>query len=122
MFVDDTVLIINGENIDDLKRLANIKLVKLYNYLTANGIQLSNIKFHSMLMHRKDKISDDNININTNRNQIQEVNCLTLRVKSDKHLNFNYHIDKLRVHKLIPAIFRLRRSMSTANMLKLFYA
>ena len=41
IFADDTVLIVDGENIDEMKRLANIKLAKLHEYLTANGIQLN---------------------------------------------------------------------------------
>ena len=125
IFADDTVLIINGEKIDDMKRLANIKLVKLYNYLTANGIQLNNNKSQYMIIQRKDKILDDDIHINIDGDVIQEVNCLTLLgVKIDKQLNFNDHICKLRgkIRKLIPVFFRLRRSMSTANMLKIYFA
>ena len=41
IFADDTVLIVDGENIDEMKRLANIKLAKLHEYLRANGIQLN---------------------------------------------------------------------------------
>ena len=32
VFADDTVLIINSDNIDDMKRLGNIKLAKLHNH------------------------------------------------------------------------------------------
>ena len=63
IFADDTVIIIIGDNFDNKKRLANSKLDKLHEYLTANGLQLNNTKSQSMIMQRKDKQLDSKINI-----------------------------------------------------------
>ena len=63
IFADDTVIIIISDNIDNKKRLANSKLDKLHEYLTANGLQLNNTKSQSMIMQRKDKQLDSKTNI-----------------------------------------------------------
>ena len=72
IFADDTVIIIIGDNIDNMKRLANSKLSKLHEYLTANGIQLNNTKSQFMIMRRKGKQLDSKVNILINNEQIRE--------------------------------------------------
>ena len=56
IFADDTVLIISGDKMNDMKRLANSKLAKLHEYLTANRIPLNHNKSQYMITQSKSKI------------------------------------------------------------------
>lgn len=59
IFADITVLIISGDNKYDLKSLANWKLAKLHEYLTADGIKLNHNKSQYMITQSKSNNEDD---------------------------------------------------------------
>ena len=78
-----------------------------------------------MIVQRRGNNPDSNLNIFIENAPICEVNCITiLGIKIDNNLSFNSHTDKIRmkIRKLIPIFFGLRRYMSIDNMMKIYYA
>ncbi|XP_063545722.1 uncharacterized protein LOC134753714 [Cydia strobilella] len=113
MFADDTCIIINADNIDQLKSTLSMIMLKMSRWFSANGMLLNVDKTN--IIHFKLKNNNDNAQLDISIN-----NVIVPQVKETKYLGFiidsgltwTPNIDQL-CNKLASACFALSRLAPT---------
>ena len=112
-FADDTVLIYNGENIEQLNQLINEDLLLYYKWLLHNKLKINLKKTKYLIFGKGNKIS--NINIQLNNYAIEQVTSIRfLGLIVDSKMTWKCHIQHIckKINPMIGAIFRFRNCLS----------
>ena len=97
-FADDTNLLISNNSLKYINNKINLDLRFLNNWLKANKISLNTSKTELILFKQKSKIINFNLKIKFNGKKLflsDHVKYLGIYI--DQHLNWNFHIDQLRL-------------------------
>ena len=114
VFADDTVIIITGDNLEEMIQTANRKLTVLNEYLEANGIKINNEKTQYLLLFPKGKKQKTAYPIYIQNEIIHETDVKkVLGIEIDNKLNFN-------IPKSISTIHALDRSAKRCIIFNIF--
>ncbi|XP_061724688.1 uncharacterized protein LOC133530682 [Cydia pomonella] len=125
MFVDDTCIIVNADNIDQLKSTLSMIMLKMSRWFSANGMLLNVDKtniIHFKLKNKDNTQLDISIN-NVTVPQVQETRYLGFIIDSGSGLTWAPHIDQI-CNKVASACFALSRlapTLSTNNLKKSYF-
>ena len=112
LYADDTNVLLNGKNINELMDIINNELQKLYIWLRANKLTLNIDKTYYMIFHRaRIKNKDLSLGISINNCALKKVeNCKYLGIILDTRISWVEHITyvKNKISKGIGIMYQAR--------------
>ena len=98
MYADDTSLTLAGTGIDHINCCLNYGLSDVYEWLSANKLNLNMTKTEFMLIASRQKLSQftESPSLTINENAIELVtSAMSLGVYVDQNINWEYHIENI---------------------------
>ena len=124
LYADDTRVMLNGKNINELMAIINNELQKLYIWLRANKLTLNIDKTYYMIFHRaRIKNKDFALGISLNNCALKEVeNCKYLGIILDTRILWVEHITyvKNKISKGIGIMYQARKYLNRNGLISLY--
>ena len=124
LFADDTSLFYSCKNTNNLEETINRELSKISDWLAANKLSLNVGKSKLLFFTNKNRNLLKDITIKINNEELKQVdNAKYLGVIMDNKLNFNFHINniKLRLSKGISLLAKIRHYVPTSVLRSLYF-
>jgi len=123
LFADDATFLCSGKNIDEVARVMNSELEKIYNWLNLNRLSLNYKKTHYMIFGPKILTNCISTSIFINNISIDRVSIVTfLGFRLVDNLSWLEHIKFIscKISKIIGVLFKIRYKL-TFNIMKKIY-
>ena len=124
LYADDTSVLLNGKNINELMDIINNELQKLYIWLRANKLTLNIDQTYYMIFHRaRIKNKDFSLGISINNCVLKEVeNCKYLGIILDTRISWVEHITyvKNKISKGIGIMYQARKYLNRNGLISLY--
>ena len=124
LYADDTSVLLNDTNINELMDIINNELQKLYIWLRANKLTLNIDKTYYMIFHRaRIKNKDFALGISINNCALKEVeNCKYLGIILDTRISWVEHITyvKNKISKGICIMYQARKYLNRNGLISLY--
>jgi hypothetical protein len=124
MYADDSSLFFKGTNIDEVLNNINKELKKIVEWLQVNKLSL-NIGKSKYIIFTKKKIHKPTVDVMVNNHTIELVTSIKfLGFLLDNHISWKEHIKFItnKISKLTGILIKLKKTLSTEVLLKLYYA
>ena len=123
LFADDACFSYGSTNIDNLEQKVNSELTKIGTWFQENKLALNIDKTHFILIHRKNKNTDIQINLNGTRLS-QKSQIKYLGVIIDEKLNWKPQVNSCvtKLNKCLWAISKLRRFTNTSTLRLIYFS
>ena len=124
LYADDTSVLLNGKNINELMDIINNELQKLYMWLRANILTLNIDKTYYMIFHRaRIKNKDFSLGISINNCALKEVdNCKYLGIILDTRISWVEYITYVKntISKGIGIMHQARKYLNRNGLICLY--
>ena len=123
--MDDTSVLLNGNNNSNLIKLLNSELENLSIWLKSNKLTLNVQKTYYMVFHRSRIKTDTHAVITMDNVWLQRTDSFKyLGVIINHKLNWTQHIDyvKSKISKGIGIMYRVRNCLTKKSLLNLYYS
>ena len=124
LFADDTNIYFESDNLDNLQKIINKELKKLYEWLCINRLSLNISKTNFVIFHAKNKPLHP-ITILINNKAIEEADHVKyLGVIIDSQLTFRRHMEEVskKISRSIGVLYKLRPFVSQKILVNVYYA
>ena len=124
LFADDTNIYFESDNLQNLEKVMNKELEKLYEWLCINRLSLNITKTNYVIFHAINKPMIP-ITILINKKAIDEVKFVKyLGILLDSQLTYRFHIDELnkKISRAIGVLYKLRPFVTTKIITNVYYA
>jgi len=116
LYADDSNLKVSGKNVNDLEISAFVELTNIQQFLNTNNLYLNASKMNFMPFSTKQNKNKTEPNLIVNSTSIEQVsNTKFLGLHIDKHLDWNFHIEKL-LKILNSGLFALKKMSYLCNL------
>jgi hypothetical protein len=122
LFADDTNLIVTGNSIKEVEKIAHDEMPLLITWLNTNRLSL-NVKKTNVMIFGKHR--NKNVNIKINNTQLEIVQKTTfLGLILDSQLNWKLHLEKItkKVAKVIGIISRAKQLLNKKTLIQLYFS
>ena len=123
MFADDSTCTLFGDDLTQLKNLANTELNKISVWLKANKLSLNISKSNFMMFSPNKNVSLEDFSLSIDNQLINRIsNTKVLGVIIDDELKWNEHIlyVKNKISKVIGIMYRVRHKLDKPHLLSLY--
>ena len=124
LYADDTTLFITGNNITEIKNVANEEMVHIANWFKSNKLTLNINKTFFMVSHSIMSITPQ-IDLNFNGFSLKQVNEIKfLGITIDNTLKWRSHINEIRtkLSKIIGVTYKIRDYLNTDNLKQIYFS
>jgi hypothetical protein len=121
LFADDTHLVITGNSINHIEKIAKEEIPTLMQWLNTNRLSL-NVKKPHVMIFGKHRLKDVNIFINNERLDVVQ-NTTFLGLTLDSQLNWKQQIEKVtkKVAKVIGILSRAKQFLNKKTLVQLYF-
>ena len=123
MYADDTILMMTGNNLDELERRMNRKLEQISEWCRFNKLSLNASKCNYMLLTNKRILSDPNIKIDGAQiNRVHDTKYLGIHL--DENLKYHKQIENLesKLSRLSGVAYRLKKGLNMKAAKSYYYS
>ena len=125
LFADDTNIYYESTKLDEIEKVTNEELNKLYQWLCMNKLSLNVSKTNFVIFHSYNKPLNQVITININHKSISEEKYVKyLGILIDSTLSWKFHINELgkKLSRVIGLMYKLRNFVSKETMVSIYYS
>ena len=124
LYADDTCLLIQKSNLDDLQTAVDAEMDKILNWMVVNKLTINPKKSSSLTFQPSIKGTPIHVHANINGHQINSSDKVTyLGIVLDQYLNFKPHIEKVtkQIVRATGILWRVGRFLPVESMTNLYH-
>ena len=126
LYADDTNIFYSGKNLIDLIFEANVELLKVASWFSANKLKINQTKTKFMIFNfgKQNDTLIENVNLTIDGNCIDQVqSAIYVGVAMDNKLTWEKHIELIskKIRSQVGVMSELRRFLPSSTMLSLYY-